>query len=177
MPSSKKKRSSRNKKHTQRAPKDMFVTNFLVSMQRYPSDYSSVPSRAEEDSMRCFFVRVAEFASNKPFAFNPSHLCTAFMIANYPDNTLQCFCNPFRPSLLHRSLDFVGACFQAAMEANPSEDAASDDFLSASTADNFFRSLVHYMETLKAYSIYYKGMTCRCTSNVRKGCGHLSIVL
>ncbi len=148
-----------------------FVTNFLAIMLHFPSKCGQLLSHEDEAYVCDFFVRVARFASKTTatalFSFTPLHPITAFMIANYPEETLRCSCNPFRPSILHRSLRFVGACFQVVVECRRDEDDSADDFLPPSTAQNFFASLVDYIEVLRMYSIFFKNRPpCQCQVKV-----------
>ena len=146
-----------------------FVSKFNSIMLRFPAYRGQPLSRAEEDCVREFFVRVAEFASKKKkseqqqqFSYNPLHPITAFMIVNYPEETLHCRCNPFRSSILHRSLRFVSACFQVVIDCSQEEDDRAADFLPPTTAEKYFSSLVNFMEVLRMYSLFFKSKPCQC---------------
>ena len=142
---------------------DLFVSKFHSIMLRFPAYCGQLLSRAEEDHVREFFVRVAEFSSKgEPFSYNPLHPITAFMIVNYPEEILHCHCNPFRPSILHRSLSFVCACFQVVIDCSREEDDGAADFLPSTTALKYFSSLVDYMEVLRMYSLFFKSKPCQC---------------
>jgi hypothetical protein len=142
---------------------DLFVSKFHSIMLRFPAYCGQLLSRAEEDHVREFFVRVAEFSSKgEPFSYNPLHPITAFMIVNYPEETLHCHCNPFRSSILHRSLRFVCACFQVVIDCSREEDDGAADFLPSTTALKYFSSLVDYMEVLRMYSLFFKSKPCQC---------------
>jgi hypothetical protein len=140
-----------------------FVSKFHSIMLRFPAYCGQLLSRAEEDHVREFFVRVARFSSKGgSFPYNPLHPITAFMIVNYPEETLHCHCNPFRSSILHRSLRFVCACFQVVIDCSREEDDGAADFLPPTTALKYFSSLVGYMEVLRMYSLFFKSKPCQC---------------
>ena len=147
----KKAATNRTAPAASRAPNDLFVTNFAMVMQRFPSCKEGYMSASDGKIVRNFYVRVARFADENEITFDPDLLSTAFMFVNFPAYFISTTRNPFGESLLFRSLSFVGAVFQVIIDCNPNEDDSSDNFLPAETAKNFMFRLLQFREAFNRY--------------------------
>ena len=156
-------KNNNNKPIKQANENKKFVTNFTMVMQRFPEYYGADLSPGDREIVYDFFARVARFTEKTFDDFNPSHLLLAFMLVNFPDETLLgCMCNPFRHSLLYRSVNFVGAVFQVVVDCKSDEDDGSDDFLPLFTAKNYLHSMIRFNETLHMFNAYFNSKMCRC---------------
>jgi hypothetical protein len=169
------RKSSGKKQHRKKniivaeAPKDRFVTKFLLVASRFPSNCREKLSKSDKAHVGDFFTRVARFSSAAPFSFEPMHAFTAFLVVNFPGEVLQCQCNPFRETLMHRSLRFVGACFQVVIDCSEAEDDSDWSFLPKNTASNYIASLMDYIEVLAMYGVFLRDKLCRCEAGALTG--------
>jgi len=143
-------------------PDEKFVTKFLAVMQRFPACKRGEISLDEEYAVNTFFYRMVQFTNRGRIEFKPRFLLMAFMIVSFPDVFLSCHCNPFRQSLIYRSLGFVGAVFQATMDCSQSEDDSRADFLPLETADNFATRLNQFLEVLRLHRRFLVEKPCCC---------------
>ena len=170
MPSKKKgnatKRKPRQKTIKEHIPDEKFVTKFLAVMQRFPENTLGEMSLDDEFVVDTFFYRLVQFTKGGGIEFKPRFLLMAFMIVNFPDLFLSCKCNPFRRSLIYRSLGFVGATFQVTMECSPSEDDAQEDFLPVDIVDTFVARLNKYLEVLRFHRRFLIETPCKCPGSM-----------
>jgi hypothetical protein len=166
MPSKKKgnatKRRPRQKTIKEHIPDEKFVTKFLAVMQRFPACKLGEMSLDDEFVVDTFFYRLVQFTNVERIEFKPRLLLMAFMIVNFPDLFVSCKCNPFRQSLIYRSLGFVDATFQVTMDCSQSEDDSLQDFLPVDIVDNFVARLNQYLQALKLYRRFLIGIPCKC---------------
>ena len=139
-----------------------FVTKFLSIMQRFPVTSKARISRDDLKHVNMFFIRVACFCDGSVLTLDPYYLLSAFVLANFPAENFTCVCNPFNCTLFHRSVDFVGACFQVVIDSSESEDDGRLEFIPRKTALNFAQKLTKFMEAFDAYLGFSQGGWCSC---------------
>ena len=165
MPS--KKRNTKKQKRAalrkeSKIPDEKFVSKFLAVLQRFPRSEMDKPSKDDENTVNTFFARLINYTDGTKITFKPDYLLIAFIVVSFADRIFVCECNPFKQSLLYRSLDFVGAVFQVIIDCSESEDDGRRDFLAAGTAENFATKLKLYNEVLNFHYKFEKSGSCQC---------------
>lgn len=139
-----------------------FVTKFLSVMRRFPATAEARISREDLKHVNMFFIRVACFCDGSILTLDPHYLLSAFVLANFPEENFTCVCNPFNHTLLHRSVDFVGACFQVVIDSSESEDDGQLEFIPCRTAMNFAQKLTNFKKVFDEHLGFSQGKWCSC---------------
>jgi hypothetical protein len=129
----------------------MFVSDFKNLLTTLPEEHNIFMQHIEEGTLFCrvateFFLRITNYALNKSMLHAPSHynsdlLCIIMAVSRFPIEMLGSPEEPFRFTLLNKTIEFLETVDAVLRVHSPDEDDTCDAFLDEDTVSKYLHAL------------------------------------